>query len=205
MFDTLNNLHMKLLKLLFASSILLIFTSSCLEGFKSEPEKLSIASDFQEVKVLDKYSLSVPNYMKSTTILNDEATLQYMNGLKETYVVVLDEDKAQIIEALKVLDSYTEGDSLIDNYARYQSTAITEGLEGGSPPSEIKSVVINGKPARVFETNGRLDGVPYDILYILGFTEGEDDVYMIMTWTMKSKAKRYSGTLRQIIKSFKEI
>ncbi|NER16240.1 hypothetical protein [Spongiivirga citrea] len=191
-------------KPLFTSIILLLLTNSCLDGFKTSPEKLSPAKDFQEVNIQDKYIISVPNYMKSTTILNDEASMQYMNALKETYMVVIDEDKAQMIEALKMVDEYKEDQSVLDNYARFQTTSIMEGLNVGSQ-SEIKSVTVDGKSARVFEADGRLDGVPYDIQYILGFTEGEEDVYMIMTWTLKSRAERYSGTLRQIIKSFKEI
>ncbi|MFP2996216.1 hypothetical protein ABN763_09895 [Spongiivirga sp. MCCC 1A20706] len=181
-----------------------ILFSSCLEGFKKEPEKLSLTSDFQEIKVLDQYSLSVPKYMKSTTILHDDASLQYMHALKETYVVVIDEDKSEMIEALKIVSSYDEEESVIDNYAKFQSESIMQGLKV-SDRSEIKKVVVNGTSARVFELSGQLEDVPYEIKYILGFTEGEEDVYMIMSWTLDSRSERYSGTLRQIIKSFKEI
>ncbi len=195
---------MKPLKLVFSSLILLLLTNSCLDALKTSPEKLSRTKDFQEVNVQEKYMISVPNYMNSTDILNDEASIQYMNALKETYMVVIDEDKDQMIEALKVVDDYREDQSVLDNYARFQTTSIMEGLNVGSK-SDIKSVIVDGKSARVFEADGHLDGVPYDIKYILGFTEGKEDVYMIMTWTLKSREKRYSGTLRQIIKSFKEI
>jgi hypothetical protein len=48
---------------------------------------------FTEVKVNNRYSLSIPDYLQACTDLHKDASMQYQNVEKDIYVMVIDEKK----------------------------------------------------------------------------------------------------------------
>lgn len=159
---------------------------------------------FETVEVNSLYSLDLPEFMTSTTQLNDEASLQYNNLYKEKYVIVIDESKEEFVETFKELNMYDESKSIIDNYAEAQSAFISEGATV-LKESDFRSAKANGLEMRMKDIDADVTGVPESVSYFLGFVEGKETLYMVMAWTLKSRKDGYEEEAGKIIKSLKEM
>src|SRR5690606_23595679 len=58
------------------------------------------SNTFETINVKD-YSVDIPTSLSKTENLNQEASLQYQNLLKELYIIVIDESKKQVERAIK--------------------------------------------------------------------------------------------------------
>lgn len=168
-------------------------------GSNATVEKLD-PSEYNEVVTDSLFELSLPSYMKTLSNLNDDASLQYANIFKETYTIVIYENKQDFIDSFKEYNEYDEAIPFIDNYSRAQTNFITEGLTNKQViPYNLTE--IGGLDARQIMMKGSLDGD--DIGYVMGYVEGKENVYMIMTWTLLEKLNKYEETFEGIIGSFK--
>lgn len=185
-------------------SFLCLSLTSCLDAFNNKPENLSLSKDFNIVTTNETYNISIPKYMDEASDLNDEASLQYQNMLREAYVIVIDEPKGEFIEGFKSIGMYSDSLSVIENYSEVQLSAMKEGIEilGENP---AKSYSIAGLAAVHSTFDGRIDEVDEDITYHLTFIEGKDNIYMVMAWTLKSKKQKLMPTYDQIANSFRLI
>lgn len=152
------------------------------------------------VEVSGDYSMDIPQHMKKTTILNEEASLQYLNVYKEMYVIVIDESKENFRDSFERLGEYDTTLSMVQNYRNVQTQLMAEHctiMERSRP----ESMHINGLDAEMLTVEARVNGI--DVSHLLTFVEGTDNVYFIMAWTMKSKKERYMKDFRTMAKSFK--
>ncbi|MGK0447108.1 MAG: hypothetical protein ACJA2M_000880 [Polaribacter sp.] len=119
--------------------------------------------------------------------LHDDASLQYANLFKETYIVFIDEGKEEFITTFKELEIYNDSLSPLGNYADFQLKSFKESIGA----LEIKIIESNIKklPSEFHQFNGLVEGI--DIAYVVSFIEADKKMYIIMSWTMKN---RYSGT-----------
>lgn len=184
-----------MLSLLAALSLLL---TSCNMGGK---ENLDLEKDFQTVTIKNTYQMKVPKYMKASDQLNENASLQYMNMLKEAYVVVIDESKQEYLEVYKELDMYNDSLPLLENYSSLQQQMYGMSLESFELQQE-RSLKINGLDAIQLEFTGRVEDVDQDIFYLITFIEGRENVYMIMSWTSLKRKALYYDTYLKIAASF---
>ncbi|MBX2827402.1 MAG: hypothetical protein KTR22_04535 [Flavobacteriaceae bacterium] len=181
---------------------LFLLLTSCNMGSKG-PEALN-PSDFKTEAALDMYQIAVPKYMKQATDLNVDASLQFQNIFKETYIAIIDEDKSDFVDVFKELGQYDEAQSVSGNYRNVQMDHFTSGMEIIS--EEVpKKVTINGLNAEQVEFTASLPEVDYDIYYIITFIEGRENVYMVMKWTLAEYTEKYKETFLQMADSFKEI
>ncbi|MCB0475311.1 MAG: hypothetical protein KDC69_06525 [Flavobacteriaceae bacterium] len=159
-------------------------------------------SNFIVIAVDSLYELSIPKYMKKMTSLNEEASLQYANFYKEAYTIVINENKQDFANTFKEYSEYNDSIPLIENYARAQQGMFKESMDVKQimPYGLVK---INNYNARQVKITGNVDG--QDIGYIIAFIEGNDDVYMIMNWTLLDRLKRFENTFEVINSSFKLI
>ena len=176
--------------------------NSCIDFKTKTKEEILEDSDFKEVEVEHRYRLSLPNYMRETTGLNSEASLQYQNIFKETYTIVIDESKEEFVQVFKELNQYDEDISLIKNYRDVQLQLFSErmNVENQSDPVQLK---IDGMDAEMVDIDGTVEGVSEKISYFLTFVEGRENVYMIMSWTMTSRKETYKATFEKLAKSLK--
>jgi hypothetical protein len=148
------------------------------------------------------YSLEILTTMDPSTSLNDEASLQFFDESRQLFLIVLDEGKEEMDEALDVnaelseyytsdFDGYT--DFLLDNFA-YMMEVKTR--------SEMKNTSISGLSAKTIDLVCELDGT--DILYSLAFIEGKEKYYQIWTWTYANKERKNQPLMYHIINSFQE-
>jgi len=157
-----------------------------------------------EKTVNDQYSVNIPEDLTVTTSLNDVASLQYNNIYSEKYVIVIDEDKQSFIDILKSLNAFDPSKELIDEYADIQISGFGENLSI-SNQSKVMKTKINGMDARLFAFDATIDGVVDPISYWTGYYVGEDNLYTIMAWTLKSMKNDYEKEANGILQSLKEI
>lgn len=182
---------------------LLILLNSCGGPGGSSSEDLN-PKDFKTEAYEDLYEIAVPKYMKKASGLNQDASMQFENILKETYLAIIDEDKSDFVDAFSEYDALNPEMSTIANYRNIQVDYFMESLQvikNGTP----KAMNINGMPAEQVEFTGRVKDVPYDIFYLMTFVEGDEDLYMIMTWTLSDSEDKYKPTLYTMAESFKEL
>lgn len=168
-------------KLLFISALSFIITSCSNETV------------FTEVKVNDRYAISIPEYLQPCVDLHKDASFQYQNTDKDIYAFVIDERK-------KTMAKY-DLDYDIDLYFKVASQPFLETKNGKvSPPTHEK---INGHDALVSEITGNLDGI--DVYYKMGVVETPYAFYQILTWTRADNKAKYETDMKRMIDSFKEL
>lgn len=157
---------------------------------------------YERASSTNGYTLEVLTTMDPSTSLNDEASLQFFDESRQLFLIVLDEGKEEMDEALDVnaelseyytsdFDGYT--DFLLDNFA-YMMVVKTR--------SEMKNTSIFGLSAKTIDLVCELDGT--DILYSLAFIEGKEKYYQIWTWTYANKERKNQPLMYHIINSFQE-
>jgi hypothetical protein len=126
--------------------------------------------------------------------LHDDASLQYANLFKETYIVFIDEGKEEFITTFKELEIYNDSLSPLGNYADFQLKSFKESIGA----LEIKIIESNIKklPSEFHQFNGLVEGI--DIAYVVSFIEADKKMYIIMSWTMKNRYSRYKETFKLI-------
>lgn len=178
----------------------MVFTS-CINFKTKESTETIEPEDFNTVVINNDYSVGIPKFMRATTGLNEEASLQYQNMFKETYVIVIDEQKVEFVDILKEMGQYDESKSLIQNYRDIQLQLLA-GTMQFSNESEPKSLKINGLDAEMVTVDAMVDGIDEGISYFLTFLDGSDKVYMMMAWTLQSKKEDYRETYGAIAETF---
>ena len=155
--------------------------------------------DLNIISVADKYTMAVPEYMTELKSLNDDASFQYANIYKETYTIVINENKQDFIDAFKEIEIYNDSLSPLDNYSDYQIKSTKEAMDNG----EYKKLntKIRNLDSNQYEVYGKTEGI--DVNYFVSFVESDEDVYMIMSWTLKNRYKKYKNTFKLIQNSFK--
>ena len=181
---------------------LVLSTASCIRSKKYHGD--AGREVFNTVTVHNEYQVSIPKFMRSTTGLNDEASLQYQNRFKEAYTIIIDETKQEFVDVCKELDQYNEDLSLLQNYREIQLQAFTSTIQVNHQ-SGIRPLTIHGLNAESVEIDGHVEGVDEEIAYFLTFVEGTENIYMIMAWTLKSKKEEHQKTFETIAQSFELI
>ena len=163
-------------------------------------EELS-KKDLKKISVNNLYALGVPNYMKEMKKLHDEASLKYANIFKETYTLVLDENKQEFIDVYNDLEYYDDAVTLLKNYEDVQLNSFKESIEDLKiTKTKIK---VKNIPSSVYEFHGKVDGM--EIGYLVGFIEGKENMYLVMSWTLENRFKKYKDTFQIIQESFEFI
>lgn len=190
-------------EIIFSSILVLLLFTGCDGIGGSGPEALE-AKDFRTQTAEGMYQIDLAKYMKRATDLNVDASLQFQNIFKETYIAIIDEDKNEYVDVYKELGEYDESLTVAGNYRKIQMDYFMEEmtvLRRIAP----KQVTINGLDAEQVEFSGRVPDVDYDIFYLMTFIEGKDNVYMMMQWTLSENEGTYKNTFYQSANTFKEL
>lgn len=191
---------MKNISLLLFSCIILISSSCNLVNDKKE-EKLA-AEDFNTIEIEKRYKINLPKYMTEAKNLSEDASLQYQNVFKETYTVVIDESKQEFIDAFIEVELYDTTLSVSENYRNVQLGMIEENMTVNSKSSPVK-LKIGPHEAHQIEIEGNVEGIDQEISYLFTFIEGKDELFMIMSWTLKSRKEKYLNTFKEAAQSFR--
>lgn len=174
--------------------------ASCTPDNKSQ-EKLS-PGDFAFIKINNEYGMNIPTYMKKSTNLNEEASMQFANIFKGAFMIVIDESKEEFINLYTDLGEYNDSVSVVENYRDIQLKLLDENMEI-LWRSASRSATINQLDAELIQIDGRVDDIEHTISYTLGFIEGNEKMYMVMAWTLVERKQKYEDTFNKSIKSFR--
>ena len=157
--------------------------------------------ELKKININEEYALSVPQYMTELKSLHDDASLQYANLFKETYIVVIDESKEEFITTFKELEIYNDSLTALENYSNFQLKSFKESIRA----LDVKKLYsrIKNLPSQIHKFNGEVEGL--DIAYVVSFVEADKKMYMIMSWTMKNRYSKYKETFKLIHSTFKLI
>ena len=160
------------------------------------------SNTLKTVTIEDRYSISVPSFLTEGRNLNEVASLQYQNIWKEFYVIVIDESKSELHEAL----IHTNQTEVYSDDLKGYSELLINGFEEGVnviQKSESTDAMINNMPAKLLTISGQVNGI--DIFYSIAFIEGEHQYYQILVWTLLDKKNQYEDLMNKVIHSLVEL
>jgi hypothetical protein len=186
-----------------------LLMTSCFSSSSSNDLKKSLEDLKKELNTVNyvetdidslDFSMVLPDYMVSTTTLDADRPLQYMNAVKEQYIVASYELISDVEPSLKAMKKY-EGKTLLDQYVSYNKEVIEEGVKI-SKQEPIKKMTIDGMPAQMLQFDGMVEGISEGISYYTVFIQSKDKLYFIMTWTLESRKDDFKEVADKMIKSF---
>ncbi|MDH4474338.1 MAG: hypothetical protein QE487_17160 [Fluviicola sp.] len=179
------------------------FSSSSSDDLKKSLEDLK--KDLNTVNYVESdidsldFSMVLPDYMVATSTLDADRPFQFMNAVKEQYIVASYEMISDVEPSLKALNY--EGKTLLDQYVSYNKEVIEEGVTI-SKQDPIKKMTIDGMQAQLMQFDGMVEGISEGISYYTVFIQAKDKLYFIMTWTLESRKDDFKPIAEKMIKSF---
>lgn len=192
---------MKNFILVFALLICVYALHSCKSETIEDAKKLSLEKDFDLIKVNSNYEIKVLDYMISTDLLNEEASLQYMYAFKEEYIVIIDEPKQEFIDAYTDLNSFDNNQSTLDNYSYVQIEFLDQMMEP-KHRTKSKSITVNNLDAHYIEMDAKLEGIKEVASYFIYYIESKGNLYTIMAWTLEKNKDIYREKVKKMIRTF---
>jgi hypothetical protein len=162
-----------------------------------KPENLKFPDDYQKVEA-SNYSIFVPNYMESAVDLNESASVQYKNELKELYMIIIEEYRVDLIDYNPEYDDLDPAKS----YLELQANSISSNLNSVKMISEPKAFNMSGKKAYQLRLDGDVTDDKIAVSYLLTVIHDDKKVYFNMSWTLDKYIRKYSETLGQMSRSF---
>lgn len=157
---------------------------------------------YEVITTANTYSIEIPTYLRKTNNLNEDASLQYMNMIKELYVMVINEPISEFEESLIV-------NNLQDSYSKDlkgYSSILIHTFENETSSNEIinqKDTIINNLPAIVYKKTATVDGV--EVYYHFAYLQGKENFYQVFTWTLAEEEKTHNKVMEKMLYSFKEL
>jgi hypothetical protein len=151
-----------------------------------------------EIDSLD-FTMVIPDYMVATSTLDADRPFQFMNAVKEQYIVASYEMISDVEPSLKVMNY--EGKTLLDQYVSYNKGVIEEGVKI-SKQEPVKKMKIDGMDAQMLQFDGTVEGIVEGISYYTVFIQAKDKLYFIMTWTLESRKDDFKPIAEKMIQSF---
>ena len=157
-----------------------------------EPDPATEGGDAKTVVATDGQSqINIPRLWQERTDLNDQAEIQAANPLREQYVIVLTESKADFAGLDVDLPAYAE--IIRDNFVDSVGVSVTDE----------QSLTISGNNAIQYELRGTVDDL--DVVYWMTGTESEDNYYQILSWTLEEYVTRNEPVLQDVVTSFQPL
>lgn len=162
---------------------------------------------YEAKEINDLYSIEVASDMRSTTILNDDASAQFMAGPTpiEKYIIVIDEEKETLLAMADLLGTYDYEEDASDEekYAAIQFDNFTENASNILNDSGLNK--IKGVDGVYRVVDAEVLGVPEPITYWLGYVSGKESLYYVMSWTLKKDKSDFEAEAMHMLESFKEM
>jgi hypothetical protein len=150
---------------------------------------------FTEVKVNNRYSLSIPDYLQACTDLHKDASMQYQNVEKDIYVMVIDEKK-------KTMQDYNLDYDIDTYFNNIASQGFAENIKDGQVSIPGRQT-ISGNKALIAEVTGKIE--ENEVYYKLALIETPYEFYQILAWTRAQNKEKLEGDIVKMIESFKEL
>ncbi len=154
---------------------------------------------FVEQKAGHIIYMSVPDYMVKTTSLNDVALMQYMNKIKEAYVVVIEDAKEDLeAEGTKYSSLKEFHDSVIESLKSEDPKAQE------SKPIEFQQNGNKFYQTDLYATLQTEDRKEIKVTYLVTYVESKTHYYQVLCWTLTSSYKDLVGDFKQIASTIRD-
>lgn len=161
---------------------ILIIDGTATAGLFSKEKEL-IGSD-------GRSQITLPKGWKEYRKLHENAEIQAAHLRKESYVIILSENKKDFDEMN------------LEKHSKLTRTGILESLKKPTI-NRMPDLTISRKPALQFEISGVMNNI--NIVYIHTTVETKEYFHQILAWTLKSQYDDNKVILQKVITSFKEI
>ena len=151
-------------------------------------------SEPQLISVSDIYQIEVPGDM-SATDMSEDASLQYANLFKEKYLMIIHEDKYEFMEAFKIVKK--------EVFEEFTNIIVQRYEENYNRVANVSDISFNGLIGKKIEIDGKIEGL--HIVWHAVLIEGEDYLYQICFWTLKSRENKHMEQLFHSAKTFNEL
>ncbi len=150
---------------------------------------------FAEVKVNDRYTISIPDYLQPCKDLHKDASLQYQNPDKGIYALVIDEKK----KTMQDYDLNYDIDAYFNNIAKQ---GFIDAIKNGKISIPGRQEINNNK-ALIAEITGKVEET--DVFYKLAIIETPSTFYQFLAWTSAENKEKFEPDMLKMIESFKEL
>lgn len=150
---------------------------------------------FSEVKVNNRYSMSIPDYLQPCTDLHKDASMQYQNVEKDIYAMVIDEQK-------KTMQNYSLDYDIDTYFKNISSQGFSENIKGAKVSIPTRQE-IHGQKALIAEVTGKMEN--NEVYYKLGLIETPYEFYQILVWTRASNKAELEPDIVKMVESFQEL
>jgi len=150
------------------------------------------SGNFKEKTIGHVYKISIPGYMVETNDLNDVATFQAQNTVKEAYVIVIEDSKVELKKAgMKFRGSK-------DFFAAFEKDFTDKTTKKG----KLKNLKINGYKAVQKEIAKKVNNL--DIVYLVTVVESKTHFYKVVCWTLADRKDKLIADYAKIAASLKD-
>lgn len=172
-------------------SVVILFLFSCNQTPK-----------MQEVKVKNQYAIDLPDFLSISKDLNENASLQYSNIVKEFYIIIIDESKDEMQKALENNELLGLYENNLDGYSKLILDNFESNVEV-SYHSEKRDTTIHNLKAKLVEYDAISNKV--DAFFKYALVEGKSHYYQVLLWTLKDKKNDHTAEMSKIIGTFREL
>jgi hypothetical protein len=151
----------------------------------SAKEPVTITSDDGKVQA------TIPGNWEKKSGLHEDGLLQAANLREENYLVVIQDNKADLEDGMTV-----------EEHSDLTRSTIMANVKNCQQTAGPIMLTINGRPAVQYELRGVVSGIK--VVYLHTTADGDDKFYQILAWTMPSNYQKNKPILESVVNSFKE-
>lgn len=157
---------------------------------------LSISAQTQEYKVGQVFYVNLPQYMNKTIGLNDVASFQYKNEVKDVYGFIIIDSKEELKLAELNFSSINEFyDHFISDFLKdEENRKISQPIF--TKNGDIGFVECD---ASYFDKNANIE-----IYYLVGIVETKNNYYKVISWSSAENKNKFKEDFRKIVYSLKD-
>lgn len=163
---------------------------------------LLVSCTSRTIKVDNQFQLTVPSSLTDTKDLNDVASLQAENQLRDVYVIVIEDSINEFSQSLidNEIDSlYSDG---LEGFTRLLVESANSDFENPKISTPIP-MEINGLKAIQVEMEFTNDESV--IYWCPTYIQGKNHYYQLIWWTLKENKQKNEAMMKKVVASFKEL
>lgn len=149
---------------------------------------------FQTREVSSLFTVEVPNYLKETTELNEDAECQFQNNPKDFCMLIRKNSWNELRRR--------RPEFVLEDFYDVSIEQLKVNMEGIDAPAP-DSLSLNGLPAFLGTLSGIFKGDR--IVFNIGTIAGTNHLYQLLIWTTEEENELYQEDIERMILSFKEL
>lgn len=150
----------------------------------------------KEYKAGHIFYIGLPDYMIRTIGLNDAATIQYKNVVKDVYGFVIDDNK----------DEMSLADLAFSSIDEFYEAFINDFLKDETQRKISKPVASSKGDVKFIECDASYydQEAQIDIYYLIGIVETKDSFYKVLSFCSLDNKSKFKEDFRKILYSLRD-